>query len=377
MADVDRQEIIMALSKAHILLACSSLDVPSGYEKAVTETANLFAANGHRVTLLILDQTSRIYFLLSNAIEIIQEEMHFGITEKGNPLIRKYWLWRDRSRLKKIVLSCKPDIFIGTEYQFTAAAILGGLQKFMRVYTWEHHHFHWIRRNKFWMALSKMAYRKANGLICLNHQEAAIYRSFGRTTVIPNFTHQKQGKRAEEKLLLTVARLIHTKGIDLLLEVAKIILQRYPTWRWKIIGDGLMEDVVRSFITLNGLEGRLILKQPAGPNLDEEYRQTSLYIMTSRSEAFPLVLLEAMAWGIPCISFDCPSGPSEIIQHKHTGLLVAAENTREMEIAIQQLIDHPERCQEFSRNSLQKVSQYFPEQVYKKWEKLFNEEVVS
>ena len=360
-------------AKQHILLISSSLDVPSGYEKAVTETAGLFATYGHPVTVLILDHTAVTYFPFHPDVKIIHLPIHFGITQKGNPILRKWWFWKHTRLLKKEVEAIKPDLIIGTEYHFTAAMVFAGLQLQYRIFSWEHHHYYWIKKNRFWSALTKKAYRKIESLICLNNQEAAILHTMGNTVVIPNFTepHHKQS-RNDNQQLLTVAGLIQRKGIDLLLKTAEQVLIENPGWTWKLIGDGPLRNNVLEFISNKKLEDRLILQAPSGPDINREYQETTIYIMTSRFEAFPLVLLEALSWGIPCISFDCPSGPNEIIQDGKTGVLVPPENTSAMIAAINTLIKNQDSRLYMSVAALQAVQQYYPESVYKKWEEVFD-----
>lgn len=191
--------------------------------------------------------------------------------------------------------------------------------------------------------------------------------------VIPNFTRpQNLQSRNENQQILSVAGLIQRKGIDLLLKVAEQVLIENPGWNWKLIGDGPMKIQVQEFIRNKKLENRLILQSPAGPDISADYQQSAIYVMTSRFEAFPLVLLEAMSWGIPCISFDCPSGPNEIIQHGNTGLLVPPEDIAALITAINNLIVNQDLRMKMSVAGLQAVQQYYPENIYKKWQAVFD-----
>ncbi len=195
----------------------------------------------------------------------------------------------------------------------------------------------------------------------------------GNTVVIPNVTQPQLNQSGNDnQQLLTVAGLIQRKGIDLLLKAAEQVLTENPGWTWKLIGDGPLRSSVLEFIRNKKLEKRLILQLPAGPDISADYQQTAIYVMTSRFEAFPLVLLEAMSWGIPCISFACPSGPNEIIQHGNTGLLVAPEDTAALITAINNLIVNQDLRMKMSIAGLQVVQQYYPEDIYKKWQAVFN-----
>ncbi len=359
----------------HIVIACSYLHVPGGYEKAVTTTVNLFAGKGHKVTLLILDHTNETYYPVNSKVSVVQIPVTFGISEKGNAISRKLDMWRDIKKLKNILLQIKPDHLISTEYHFTAAAILAGAGNICPVYSWEHHHFYWLRKNKFWAALSRYAYRKVNKVVCLNRKEEEIFRTFSDTVVIPNFIELKEfpGTFTDTKIVLSVAGLIPRKGIDMLLDIAAEVLQKCPEWKWKLLGSGELQETVLEFIKTQKLEGRFILQAPEGPDIEREYRAASLYVMTSRFEAFPMVLLESMSFGVPCVSFDCPSGPSEIISHNETGLIIQNGNTLAMSTAIIELINDPGKRRKMSATSLEKVKQFHPDKVYEQWQLLFDQ----
>lgn len=353
-------------------MVSSSLDVPSGYEKAVTETAGLFATYGHPVTVLILDHTSVTYFPVHPVVKIFHLPLHFGITQKGNPILRKWWFWKHTRLLKKQVIAINPDLIIGSEYHFTAALVFAGLHQQYRIFSWEHHHYYWIKKNRFWSALTKKAYRKIESLVCLNNQEAAILNTMGKTVVIPNFTQPQKAQSLNGNLqLLTVAGLIQRKGIDLLLKTAEQVLIENPGWTWKLIGDGPLRSSVLEFIRSKKLDEKLILQSPAGPDISADYQQTAIYVMCSRFEAFPLVLLEAMSWGIPCISFDCPSGPSEIIRNGEDGLLVPGEDLEALSEAIEMLIRDEKRRTEMSIAARKNILRFGPEKVYQLWKELF------
>lgn len=363
-------------AKQHIALACSYLHVPSGYEKAVVSTANLFAQKGHPVTLLILDYTDQVYFPLHPAVRVIHQHLDFGISQAGNSFTRKLKWWKDVRRFGKMIRTWRPDILVCTEYPFTVAAVLSrssGIKA--KLLSWEHHHYYWLKKNRFWKFWSRYSYRRCDRVVCLNNTEEKIYSAWSRTTVIPNFVENREQPHdtTSQKMILTVAGLIHRKGIDLLLETALQVLSQNPDWKWKLIGDGEMKEQVLSFIRSHNLQEQLILQPPAGPVIDHEYKGASLYVMTSRFEAFPLVLLEAMSFGIPCISFDCPSGPSEIISHNKTGVLIPPGDVTALALSVSGLIRDPGKRKEMSLASFERVKQFHPDTIYDRWARLFNE----
>lgn len=335
-------------------------------------TANLFAAKGHRITLLILDETAESFYPLDPSVRLIQLPLSFGISTEGNIISRKVRMLSDVMRLRKQLRALRPEVILSSEYPFTVAMVLSGARQYARLYAWEHHHFHWLEKNRFWTKACAWAYPRLQAVIVLSEAETKYYADQVPVTVIPNHLEPASGPLASSanKQLLTIGRLIKRKGIDLLLEIAPAILQQNPDWKWKIIGEGEWKDAILECIRKEGLEGRLLLQAPAGHDLKKEYAAASIYVMTSRFEAFPMVLLEAMQQGLPCISFDCPSGPAAIIRHGTDGLLIANGDQAAMTNAINKLLSDENGINEMGAAAFRNIKRYERDEVYRAWEKL-------
>ena len=358
----------------HIAILSSRLDLPGGIERAVINTANLFARKGHQVTLIILDETDKSFYPIDPTINIIQQPLSFGITPDGNMFSRKFRLLSDVLKLKKILREIKANIIISSEYPFTVAAVLSGAKTFSKIYSWEHHHHAWLQKNKFWSVLYRNACKRLNGIICLNKQESKYYQNFCPVHVIPNCIENKAGQfsSCSKKQILSVGWLISRKGIDLMLVSAKTVLTKYPDWTWKLIGDGEMKQQVLDFIERENLNKRFILQLPDNNSIEPEYISSSLFVLSSRFEAFPMVLLEAMSFGLPCISFNCPSGPSEIITDNADGILAEKENTEQLSAAISLLISDDQKRKKMGELASSNILRFSPEEVYRLWqEKVF------
>ena len=103
--------------------------------------------------------------------------------------------------------------------------------------------------------------------------------------------------------------LIKSKGVDMIPAIAKRIFDKHPGWRWIIVGTGEEEKKLQEEITKNNLQKNTIIL-PVSSDIGSIYLNASVFVMTSRFECFPMVLLEAMSHGIPAVSFDCPTGPA-------------------------------------------------------------------
>lgn len=128
-------------------------------------------------------------------------------------------------------------------------------------------------------------------------------------------------------MLLAVGRLVEGKGFGPLIETFSRLAQDFPDWMLVILGEGPDREALEHQVQSVGLVGRIRLPGQAG-NASRWYKAADLYVMSSRSEGFPNTLIEAMTHGLPTASFDCDTGPRNIIHHGMDGLLVPACDMR-------------------------------------------------
>jgi len=352
----------------HIIFLCSRLDLPGGIERAIVNTAGLFCEKGHRVTLLVLDETDQCYYPIHPGLKIVQQPLSFGITKEGNIVSRKIKMLSDVLSLRKTLRQLQPTLIIATEYPFAAAAVLCGAGKRAPVWAWEHHHFAELKRNAFWERIFRYSYPRLTGVVCLNEDEKRLYSTVSNhCRVIPNFISRQQPGTGANRRLLTVARLVPVKGPDLLARVSARVLPENPGWTWKLIGSGEALSSLQSFIRENGLEQQLILQSPAGPDIISEYEKASIYVMTSRHECFPMTLLEAQAAGLPCVAFDCDTGPRHLIQNEINGYLAPDGDVERLAALITMLIRDDEKRKQMAIAAYEQMLQFSPEAVYEKW----------
>ncbi|MDQ6609948.1 MAG: glycosyltransferase, partial [Bacteroidota bacterium] len=232
----------MALSNQlnKIVIVCSRLDLPGGTERASVNLANLFASKGHKVTIIVLDKIAAIFYPIDKNIGVIKENLHFGIGTGGNMVTRKLQFLRHIFRLRKILKAVRPDYIISTEYSLTIPGFFATTGFTSKIIAWEHHHFYWIRKNKFWSLLFRYVYPKLQMVVTQNSVEKSLFEKLGCiVSVIPNVVPQQKRLAAlTSKMILSVGWLIKRKGIDLLPAVAEKVFANYPDWKWKIIGGG-------------------------------------------------------------------------------------------------------------------------------------------
>lgn len=196
--------------------------------------------------------------------------------------------------------------------------------------------------------------------------------NFKNLTVIGNplsFYPEKSSKLNQKKIS-AVGKQSYQKGYDRLLDTFQIVSQKHPDWHLEIFGKIDPEEQLAARAEKLQIESKVSF-YPPDKNIMSKYLESSIYVMSSRFEGFGMVLIEAMACGVPCVSFDCPYGPSDIISDGVDGILVPEGNISELAAAILNLIEDENLRINMGSNAKENVTRYFPELIVKKWDELF------
>ena len=189
--------------------------------------------------------------------------------------------------------------------------------------------------------------------------------------VIPNplTIETNQYSNLEEKNVLAIGRLTYQKGFDRLIECWGKVSRLNPQWKLTIVGEGEDYDKLIAHINEKKLNNSISI-EPFTTNIEEYYKKASIYALTSRYEGFGLVILEAQAYGIPVIAFDCPTGPRNIINDKVDGVLVEDGDIEKFSQSINNLINDIELRKNISKEAIINSQKFSIENIMDKWEKL-------
>ena len=176
----------------------------------------------------------------------------------------------------------------------------------------------------------------------------------------------------DTKKIISVGRLSNEKGFDLAIEVSRKLFINNKDWEWHIYGDGPERKNLEDKIKEYDLQNNLILMG----NTNEPYkiyRNYSIFVMPSYREGFSLTLLEAKINHLPCVSFNCASGPSDILSDGKDGFLIPCYDISEMSNKIQLLIDNPSLREKFSKNSHINLEKFDERVIMNKWKRLIED----
>ena len=210
-------------------------------------------------------------------------------------------------------------------------------------------------------------------IVDLTERDVANRGNLSNMIVIPNFITIDTPvvkSQSDSKRIISVGRLHPQKGYDFLFAAWALVIRKYPDWHLDIYGgvDGNEgKEYYQQLADNNGVGAFVSLNAPVR-NIVDKYVESSFYVMPSKTEGFPLVLVEAMACGLPCVSYDCDCGPREIITHGEDGLLVdKVGDVQGLAEAMVYMIEHPEERKRMGQNAARNVQRFSIDNVMKKW----------
>jgi glycosyltransferase involved in cell wall biosynthesis len=218
-------------------------------------------------------------------------------------------------------------------------------------------------------------YPRLDALTVLTNRDKATYeervRGPLRVVRIPNTVRPMGAGRADldAPVVLAAGRLSPQKGFDLLLQAWAQVAERHPGWRLRICGSGPLREPLAALIAELGLEASARLDRPAS-DLPAEMQRSAVFALSSRFEGLPLILLEAMSKGMAVASFDCPTGPDDLIDDHVNGLLVPREDVAGLAAALDELMSDRELRRRCGAAAVETAREYTMAAVGPEWDAL-------
>lgn len=356
-----------------LTLVISSLGC-GGAERVMSIMANYWAKRGEEVTVLTFDHGGQSFYPLDPQVR----RHALGLLADSS----KLWqgLLRNLHRicvLRDAIRRSRPDIVISFIDKVNVLTLLAALGLRAPVVISER-----IDPSRYdiggpWNFFRRLTYPKASALVC---QSPAALASFdflpsSMKHVIPNpvmppFSSLNKTEShhpiGATYLIVGMGRLVEQKGFDMLLEAFKTISAKYPEWFLMILGEGPLRRKLERHIETLDLKSRVSLPGPV-PDPSSVLRRADLFVLSSRFEGFPNALLEAMAAGLPVVSFDCPSGPRAIIRDGVDGLLVPPEDVGALASALDRLIAFPAERERLARHAPEVLERFGMSEIMAKW----------
>ena len=274
--------------------------------------------------------------------------------------------------LRKFVHVHGIDCIINVDTGMGIYGILAAVGSKTKVITWEHSNFFNNWGSSKFPYLRRFAAKFSDAFVVLTEKDKRNYVDRIRTkvpiVVIPNPVEIHESHYdLNSKTILSAGMLVPIKGFDIATQVAKKVFSQRPDWKWVICGEGPEREHLEKLILQEGLANNVFLPGNV-VDMSDEYQHAAMFVLTSKMEGLPMVLLEAKSWGIPIVSFDIMTGPSDIIRDGENGFLVEPENVDVMVKKMLQLISDEELRRSFADKSNLDLDKFSVERVKEQWE---------
>jgi GalNAc-alpha-(1->4)-GalNAc-alpha-(1->3)-diNAcBac-PP-undecaprenol alpha-1,4-N-acetyl-D-galactosaminyltransferase len=362
-----------------IMLAVSSMGA-GGAERVAATLVNHWSATGHVVALVTVASSDLDFYPLDRRVARIDLD-----------LLRNSRNWRDfllvnferLRRLRSAIREFSPEVIVSFLDATNVRMLLASIGTGVPVIVEEHIDPRQRPLGGIVKFLRHLLYKRAAAVVVLTPGIAQWASGFVKQEaihVIPNPIDGqfcKNGKlepHSDRRQVIAIGRLERQKGFDMLLKAFAGCAEEHPGWTLKIIGDGSereqLEALARTLQISDRVDWQRVAKEP-----ERNLRCSDFFVLSSRYEGLPMVLLEAMACGLPVVSFDCPSGPREIIQDGENGLLVAANETDALAQAMSRLMSNDNERKRLAQNATRIVERFGLGKIAEMWSTLFEQVV--
>lgn len=375
-----------------IIICTHGLHMSGGMERVITNKANYLAQKyNYEVVILTYEKSEEQFFKLDSKVKVINLGIDYlKVSDNKNIFIRKikniYKFKKHQKRFEEIVKRLNPDIITTWERISSSICINSDIKckKIIECHVDKKNFIDVERKNLIYKILDRYRNKKEKDnigkwdkLIVLTNEgklEWEKEKNIKNIEVIPNFLSFYPLKTSEckNKTIISVGRLELQKGYDELIEVWNKLFQKYSDWKLEIYGEGSLKKELQEKIDKLGMTNSLLLKG-VDKNIMDKYLKSSIYVMSSRYEGFGMVLVEAMACGLPVISFDCPCGPKDIIKDGEDGFLIRNRDLNEMANKLEFLIKNEEKRKNMGEKAHQNIARYSKDKVMLQWKNLFEE----
>ncbi|GEL11992.1 Glycosyltransferase involved in cell wall bisynthesis [Flavobacterium glycines] len=366
-----------------IVFSTDQIYLHGGIEKVLAEKANYFAdVCGYEVIVLTNQQKEKSpCYPLSKKIQTVDLGINYNREKSYFSWVNLKKVLNHIYQLNRFFYTLQPDVVIVSNFGFDTYFVPFLYKKAKKIKEFHSsRYFESQLRNRTTSFFKKKYYQlndwvesKYDYLVVLNQDEVSCYKS-DNAVVIPNpVTIPKVTANLMNKKVVAAGRIAPVKGFEKLIEAWKVVHAIAPEWELHFYGEDYLDTQkqLEEIIKENHLE-KVIFFKGSSSNMTETFMDYSIYTMSSQTECFPMVLLEALSVGLPIVSFDCPNGPRNIITNGEDGLLAENQNIKDLAEKILVLIQKENRRTAFGLAAKVNSERFSTSVVMQRWINLLN-----
>lgn len=346
-----------------------------GAERVMSILANAWAGQGRDVTVLTLAASATDFYALAPSVRRVGLDVMADSAGLASALLNNA---RRGAAVRRAIRAARPEVVISFGEQNNVLALFATRGLRCPVIVSERVDPSQHPAGALWERLRRVSYPWADAVAVQTEAVAQwVAREIGplRTAVIPNPVRPLAVPPGIERnpaapTLIAMGRLVHQKGFDLLIEAFARLADKHPAWRLTIVGEGALRG------ELEAQAARLAERVHFTGRVTEpeaHLGRADVFVLSSRYEGFPNVLLEAMSLGLPVVSFDCPSGPSAIIRHREDGVLVPAGDVSALAAALDGVMADTALRHRLGDNARAVVERFGTDSILARWDALMTE----
>ena len=381
----------MTGDKHYKIVYCTpALYMAGGVERVLTLKANYFADYfGYDITIILTEELGKpLFYPLSNKIKVINLDINFEELWTCS-FLKKIFVYLKKQRLYKKLLTLelmriRPDITISLlrrEINFITS-IQDGSKKLGELHVnrsnyrnFENNESNFVKKifARLWMNNLVGHLRKLDKFVVLTEEDKSQWHELFNVEIVPDpLSFQTDGvSPLSSKRVIAVGRYVYQKGFDLLLQAWTIVEKQCQDWELVIFGQGEREPYEKLIDELKIDRRRCHLYGPTN-DIRKEYLNSSIFAFSSRFEGFGMVIVEAMACGLPVIAFDCPCGPKDIITNGVNGILVEKGDAIKLAEGIMSVVESPDFANRLKCNAIKRSHDYDLDVVAGRWKRMFD-----